>query len=128
MQIEVKYDTNKYVTEYNLLVTTGHLFDSELVELTDDIENFITYYSAYQCIDNQLVLDTAKQEKLINEREKDIIRQQRKYQCFKKVDRSPMWYKSLTEEQQQELQSWYQAWLNAPDTGIIPETPIWLEE
>lgn len=57
----------------------------------------------------------------------DEIRVLREEQCFHVVDRSPMWYDRLTCEQLEELVAWHKAWLSAPETGIIPEKPVWLE-
>lgn len=45
---------------------------------------------------------------------------------FENADRAA-WYASLTEEQKAEVQSWRKAWLDAPETGIIPEKPRWIK-
>ena len=37
-----------------------------------------------------------------------------------------MWYNRLSSDKQRELSNWYQAWLDAPETGIIPNTPDWI--
>lgn len=42
------------------------------------------------------------------------------------VDRGEFWYAKLTNEQKEELQEWYQAWLDVTDTKEIPEKPTWL--
>ena len=54
------------------------------------------------------------------------IRQLRRKECFDIADRAA-WYASLTEEQKAEVQSWRKAWLDAPETGIIPERPRWIK-
>lgn len=54
------------------------------------------------------------------------IRQLRRKECFDIADRAA-WYDSLTEEQKAEVQSWRKAWLDAPETGIIPEKPRWIK-
>ena len=54
------------------------------------------------------------------------IRQLRRKECFDIADRAA-WYASLTEEQKAEVQSWRKAWLDAPETGIIPEKPRWIK-
>ena len=41
-------------------------------------------------------------------------------------NRSQLWYNHITEEQKAELNSWYEAWLDAPKTKIIPAKPKWL--
>ena len=42
------------------------------------------------------------------------------------VDRGRFWYGKLTEEQKSELSAWYEAWLDAPATGVAPQKPEWL--
>lgn len=54
------------------------------------------------------------------------IRFQRETECFPVINRGELWYAKLTTEQKSELASWYQAWLDAPQTGIIPAKPEWL--
>lgn len=55
------------------------------------------------------------------------LRELRDIRCFSIIDnRSQLWYNHLTEEQKQELNTWYQAWLDVTETKIIPEKPEWL--
>lgn len=57
-----------------------------------------------------------------------VIRKRREIECFSVIDnRSPLWYKHLSEERINELDAWYEAWLVATETKIIPEKPYWLE-
>ena len=58
---------------------------------------------------------------------KPIYRKRREYECFEIINRGVMWHNSLTETQKQELQDWYQAWLDVTDTLVRPETPAWLK-
>lgn len=55
------------------------------------------------------------------------IRVQRDEEVFPIINRGAAWYATLTEEQSLELQAWYQAWLDAPDTLVIPTKPSWLK-
>lgn len=55
------------------------------------------------------------------------IRARRVTECFPIVNRGALWYDKLTEEQKEELSSWYEAWLDAPATSIIPDMPTWLK-
>lgn len=54
------------------------------------------------------------------------IRGRRAAECFPIVNRGVLWYEKLTEAQRQELSEWYEAWLDAPETGIVPDAPVWL--
>ncbi|HEY8390093.1 MAG TPA: hypothetical protein VIL26_03990 [Clostridia bacterium] len=59
------------------------------------------------------------------------IRLRREEECFSITDRSQMWYNTVyvnfTDTQKQEFQDWYTAWLNAPETRVIPDKPDWLK-
>ena len=54
------------------------------------------------------------------------LRRERERICFPVINRGAAWYSRLTPEQSEELQEWYQAWLDAPETGVKPETPSWI--
>lgn len=66
----------------------------------------------------------------------DNLRARREQECFIYINRGVLWYNTLTTEQQQELNTWYQAWLNVPQVyqetkptdieTIIPAKPNWL--
>lgn len=55
------------------------------------------------------------------------LRHQREEECFSVINRGALWYDRLTEEQKQELSAWYQAWLDAPQTNVVPAKPAWLD-
>lgn len=67
----------------------------------------------------------------------DDLRARREYECFSYVNRGVLWYNLLTTEQQQQLNTWYQAWLDVPQVyletkpnkieTIIPTKPSWLK-
>lgn len=64
--------------------------------------------------------------KYTDEEYKDYLRRERARICFPVINRGAAWYARLTDEQKEELQAWYQAWLDAPETGVKPETPAWV--
>lgn len=55
------------------------------------------------------------------------IRLQRETECFSVINRGALWYDKLTDEQKAELSTWYEAWLNAPQTLVVPQKPEWLK-
>lgn len=57
----------------------------------------------------------------------DGLRFARAVECFDVINRGQGWYLTLLEEQKTELLTWYQAWLDVTETGIIPEKPEWLK-
>lgn len=59
--------------------------------------------------------------------QKNIIRRLRKNRVFPIINRSQMWFNSLSEQQKQDIQIWYQQWLDAPNTLIMPKRPNWLD-
>ncbi len=55
-----------------------------------------------------------------------LLRISREQECFPYINRSQLWFKSLTKAQQQELIQWYHAWLDVTETLEIPKKPDWL--
>ena len=58
----------------------------------------------------------------------EIIRRRREKECFPIINRGLLWYDRLTQEQLNELDQWYQDWLDAPKTRVIPASPIWVNQ
>lgn len=57
----------------------------------------------------------------------EAIRKRRARECFPIVNRGKLWYNRLSSEQVEELDKWYSAWLDAPETHTIPTEPEWLK-
>lgn len=55
------------------------------------------------------------------------LRDAREIECFPLMNRSPLWFMSLSPEQQKDLTDWYKAWLDVTETQEIPEKPNWLK-
>lgn len=60
------------------------------------------------------------------EKIKANIRKRRENECFPYINRGRLWYNKLSDTQLSELARWYEDWLNATETKIIPKTPLWL--
>lgn len=56
-----------------------------------------------------------------------LLRFRREEECFRIINRGQLWYANLKEEQKSELAAWYQAWLDAPQTGVVPTKPSWIK-
>lgn len=65
-------------------------------------------------------------ESELKERKENELRSRREAECFPVINRGVLWYNKLSDEQKQELSAWYEAWLDAPETGSVPEKPSWL--
>ena len=121
MQIQV---VDGYITGYAQI---GGFPDGIEVEesfkeqLEDDKMGFYRYESG------KAMLDEEKYTAAQTLSAQNEIRQQRAVECFPVINRGKPWYDTLTEEQTTQLNTWYQAWLDAPQTGTIPETPEWLK-
>lgn len=63
-----------------------------------------------------------------NEQEIEKIRERREIECFSVLSKySAFYFQSLTVEQNNEIKEWYQKWLDAPATKIIPNKPKWFD-
>lgn len=56
----------------------------------------------------------------------DYLRNKREKECFSVIDRGKLWYDTLTQERLDELETWYNAWLQVTETKVIPERLDWL--
>ena len=119
----VYIDEIGYVNTYALI---GNLVDGIEVNEPTDVAHFEAHYQAYHIVDSNLVFDEAQEQVVEQEAEKAELRERRQKECFNIVDRSKLWYDSLTPEQLKELQDWYDAWLVVTETMIVPTKPEWL--
>ena len=120
--MKIQVDENGYVQNY-VLVGESSACDIEV----EEPENFdVMQWNAYKLVDNTLVLDVEKLKELKLEGQKEELRVVRNRECFSVINRGAPWYEKLTDEQKVELEIWYQAWLDAPETMVIPEKPEWL--
>lgn len=63
----------------------------------------------------------------LHEMDLNALRKRRELECFPVVNRGQLWYETLTDEQRQQLKTWYQQWLDVTETLVPPEKPIWLK-
>lgn len=61
-------------------------------------------------------------------RKQSEIQEERKYRCFPVINRGQLWYDKLTIDELETVKVWYQQWLDAPNTLVIPETPSFIFE
>lgn len=72
---------------------------------------------------------------VVNSKKMDYIRRKRRFECFSYINRGQLWYNTLSQTEMEELQSWYNAWLdlpNRPDLNIdapqYPDAPSFLTD
>lgn len=52
------------------------------------------------------------------------MRERRKVECFDLIDnKSRLWWDNLSSEDYAAVNAWYQAWLDAPETLVVPDLP-----
>ena len=121
--MQVYLDEQGYVNSYAII---GTLTDGIEVSELRDLTHFQEHFHSYKVVDGNLVFDENKESEAEKESFRQELRDKRNVECFAIIDRSPLWYDSLTSTQLKELKEWYEAWLNITDTLQIPEKPDWL--
>ena len=115
--MKIQIDENGYVKNY-VIVGESSACDIEVHEPEGfSPDNF----KAWKYDGDKLVYDGERAKALEIERNKDEIRFERQRVCFPVVNRGQFWYDTLTQNEKDEIREWYQKWLDAPETGIIPD-------
>lgn len=122
--MQVILNEQGYVKAYAFVGSFGE--PSVYVSEPENLEDFEDNYSCYYLSDDVLVKNEVRQLEIDLRREVEYLRSQREKACFPYVNRGSLWYNKLTDEQKEELDAWYQAWLDVTDTRVIPEKPEWL--
>ena len=93
------------------------------MEITDEQFEAISTFSFntnWRYVNGEFVLESLMDD--------DSLRERRQRECFNIVDnRSQLWWNKLTENQREEIEIWYEAWLNVTEARVIPKKPLWLE-
>ncbi len=139
--------TNEVLEDYDL--TKGHIVEKEVIVHHDEEPEKAEVFHYERIIDKNFkkIIDEPAQppkdaydEKVVEyyyrlytpdelvENAKNEIRQLREEKCFPIINRGYAWYCLLSYEQLNELKSWYKKWLDAPDTGAMPEELSWVNE
>lgn len=110
---------------YSVSKSTGA--DSS-VTVTDEVSEDI-FETLSKCPNSYFIDELGKFNQLmsVEDAKKHEIRAEREKECFPVINRGELWYAKLTEVQKVELSVWYEAWLNAPQTGTVPVKPEWVK-
>ena len=121
--MKIQIDKNGYVENY-VIVGESNVCNIEV----EEPECFSPdKFQAWKYDGEKLVYDMEQAQKIQNNYRKNEIRARREKECFSYVNRGTLWYNKLTPEQDIEFQNWYDAWLEAPETLIIPKKLEWLD-
>lgn len=121
--MKIQIDKNGYVENY-VIVGESNVCNIEV----EKPEGFSPdKFQAWKYDGEKLVYDMEQAQKIQNNYRKNEIRARREKECFSYVNRGTLWYNKLTPEQDIEFQNWYDAWLEAPETLIIPKKLEWLD-
>ena len=121
--MKIQIDKNGYVENY-VIVGESNVCNIEV----EEPEGFSPdKFQAWKYDGEKLVYDMEQAQKIQNNYRKNEIRARREKECFSYVNRGMLWYNKLTPEQDIEFQNWYDAWLKAPETLIIPKKLEWLD-
>lgn len=122
--MKIQVDKNGYIENY---VIVGESSSCNIeVEKPEDFSP--DFYRAWKYDGTGLVFDEKQKQEIQNEYRKNEIRARREKECFSYVNRGTLWYNKLTPEQDAELQTWYDAWLDAPESLAVPKKLEWLDK
>ena len=126
IKLFVKFDENGKLVSFARFNRLNEIKPSaEGFEQTEDVSDEDILY----LIKKDGVIQIDEERKTVDAEKKQIgeIRSRRSYECFPIINRGSLWYNKLTAEQKTELSVWYEAWLDAPATKIIPSKPLWIK-
>lgn len=121
--MQIKVNEQGYISEYAVV---GSLVGGTEIPDPSDIAHFERHFASYRIRDGTLLFDKEHYNELMSEATKDEYRRQREKECFLVINRGKLWYDTLSEEQQLELETWYRAWLDGTETNTVPDKPAWL--
>lgn len=116
---------DKFHCDFVEYLPSDELDESKQIHITDEDRLAIGVSKCFD-VENNCIIDYDNSEDL---RVKEIqnLRVIREIECFSIVNRGKLWYNKLTDFQLEELDKWYQDWLNVTDTLIKPKKPEWLK-
>lgn len=86
----------------------------------------VSKINAYKFEGAELIYDAAKYDADMELVNIGNIRSRRETECFSICDRAA-WFYALSDSKKAYVLQWRQAWLDAPETGVIPVKPAWID-
>lgn len=118
----------RYIKKENgVVVAASEVEFDETYELAD--EEYELGFDGKLYSESEMKSEDYLSKKLIYEKETSLvfIRTRRESECFSIINRGTLWHDKLSTQQKSELSEWYEAWLDAPQTGSAPDRPAWLD-
>jgi len=103
-------------------------FDDNCTEIDKDKYHIVNGYNGAVFLKDYTETEEYKQKALDFEKAQNLenLRYKRINECFSVINRGELWYERLTHEQKEELEIWYQEWLDVTKTKQEPNRPEWL--
>lgn len=129
--VKISYDTNNMILRVYMEDTT-----EEIIEPYKEIDDDTLYERFFSTPGDKALFfigdDIVERDRVFPDEYVLLnIRLRRSEECFSITDRSRLWYDTVYEkfnqEQKMEFENWYIAWLDAPNTKVIPDKPVWLK-
>lgn len=98
--------------------------DNTAIEVSQEILDQIGVKYCFD-VENNCVVDYDNTQDLEIQTMQEL-RLKREIECFPIINRGKLWYDKLTNSQLEELDKWYNDWLNVTETLIEPSKPAWL--
>lgn len=120
----ITLDNSKHVDSWSFGKNNDTMIEIDNSLMPTDWNQNAFYYK-YE--DGKLIFDANYKEQLDGSAKILRLRKDRELKCFPIINRGYLWYKTLSNKQIKELENWYAAWLDAPQTLTEPHTPEWLK-
>ena len=121
-KVHVNFYEDGYIRDWSV-----DPLENDIIVDVEDWDDFDVNSRSYKRVGDGVVKDEEKLKSIQLEKEVEMIRLTREEECFTVINRGGIWYDTLTEQEKSDLMDWYQVWLNATDTLVIPEKPSWLK-
>ena len=110
------------------MLEVGQRFEKLTKEIVDECNNGGKYYvfAIKNEENNEYVYEIRENVITLNDKV-ETLRERREEECFSIINRGKLWYDTLTQEQLQELNIWYELWLDVTTTLVVPLKPKWLK-
>lgn len=121
----------KKISEKEMLIILEKYKNTYIQINNKDLNNFIIHFTNIPksgiFIKEENIVLLEFEEELLNKYLIEEFRIRRNQECFPIINRGKLWYDNLTNSQLEELNIWYNEWLNVTETLIDPIKPIWIK-